>query len=100
AENGPEALAVLEVRRCDLVILDLILPLVSGWEFLQAKRRHPQWRDTPVIVLTASQVLISDFDAADKVVAAILKPYNPDELLAVVSNLVKEGVTCGEGAAR
>ncbi|GIX47042.1 MAG: hypothetical protein KatS3mg131_1253 [Candidatus Tectimicrobiota bacterium] len=50
AENGQEALAVLRQQRVDLIILDLMMPVLDGFEVLKALKARPAWRDIPVIV--------------------------------------------------
>ncbi|MBA2564518.1 MAG: response regulator [Gemmatimonadetes bacterium] len=54
ASNGSEALQVLAHEHADLVILDLWMPVMNGWEFLQRLReRENPLRDLPVIALSA-----------------------------------------------
>lgn len=52
--NGEEALASMETRSVDLVLLDLMMPRMDGVNFLQAIRGDARWRATPVIMLTAT----------------------------------------------
>jgi CheY-like chemotaxis protein/anti-sigma regulatory factor (Ser/Thr protein kinase) len=53
AENGRDALTAAARRRPALVLLDLPLPVMDGFAFLEAFRRDPVWREVPVVVLTA-----------------------------------------------
>ena len=53
AADGEEALTVLSERAVDLVLLDWMLPLVSGIEVCRRMRRNPETRNIPVIMLTA-----------------------------------------------
>ena len=53
AKNGHEALEVLESKRPDLILLDIDMPKVSGWELLEIIRSRPDWRDIPVVMVTA-----------------------------------------------
>jgi DNA-binding response OmpR family regulator len=53
AHDGRQALDVLERRRPDLVLLDIMMPELSGFEVLEAIARNPSLRGTPVVVLTA-----------------------------------------------
>ncbi len=53
AEHGAEALGILADSRPDLIILDLMMPVMDGFEFLSEFRRHPAWENIPVIVVTA-----------------------------------------------
>jgi len=53
AANGKEALERLDHWQCDLVLLDLMMPIMDGFAFLEAIRVRPQWIDLPVIVFSA-----------------------------------------------
>ena len=53
ASNGAEAVALLDDFAPDLVILDLHMPVMDGYGFLEAARARPQWPDCRVIVFTA-----------------------------------------------
>jgi diguanylate cyclase (GGDEF)-like protein len=86
-ENSSEAMAALEQRRPDLLLLDLIMPQVSGFEILKAVRAHPKLKHLPIIILTSSS------DNRDKLVALDLgatdflaKPVDPSELRLRVRN--------------
>jgi two-component system phosphate regulon response regulator PhoB len=89
AENGEEALLLLKEHTIDLVILDWMLPEISGLEVCRQIRRNKQTKDIPVIMLTArgeedDKIRGLDIGANDFVV----KPYSIKELCARVrSNL-------------
>jgi two-component system, OmpR family, alkaline phosphatase synthesis response regulator PhoP len=78
-------------KATDLVLLDLMLPYLDGFEILGLLRAHPQWKSVPVIVLSART-------GEDDVVRALesgandfmRKPYRPRELLARVKRLIAE----------
>jgi signal transduction histidine kinase len=53
ASGGTEALDALASRSCDLVLLDVMMPVMSGLEVLAAIRHNEAWRDLPVIMVTA-----------------------------------------------
>lgn len=86
-----KAIAFLEEimpEKPDLIILDIGMPEMSGWEFLEIIRRQDYLRDVKVVITTAFG------DAANRVVgklqevdAYITKPYGPDELLRVIGSL-------------
>jgi two-component system phosphate regulon response regulator PhoB len=83
AVDGEEALLQIAERKPDLVLLDWMLPLVSGIEVCRRIRRAPETRSLPVIILTArgeegDRVRGLDSGADDYVV----KPFSPGELVA------------------
>jgi diguanylate cyclase (GGDEF)-like protein len=84
AENGQDALGQLrEGPPPDLILLDLMLPVMSGWEFRDHQRRDPTLATIPVVVVSAAGDLRQS--AAGLGAAAYLqKPVPTDELLAVV----------------
>ena len=53
ASSGAEALLVLSNHFPDLILLDLAMPTMDGLEFLRVLREQPEWRNIPVIVITA-----------------------------------------------
>jgi len=53
AENGRRALDVMQIEQPGVILLDLMMPEMDGFEFIRELRQHPQWRSLPVIVLTA-----------------------------------------------
>ena len=87
AANGVEALSFLEIRKVDLVILDIMMPQMDGWEVCQQLRA---WHDLPVLMLTAkgetSQKLKGFQVGADDY---LVKPFEPLELVARVKALLK-----------
>jgi CheY-like chemotaxis protein len=56
AENGQVALEVMERERPSLILLDLMMPVMDGFEFADAVRRRPEWRTIPIVVVTAHDV--------------------------------------------
>ena len=54
ANNGIEALTVLKIQRPDLLVVDLIMPLMSGADLLARLRHDRSYRDIPVIAMTAA----------------------------------------------
>ena len=60
AGNGREALEQLEKLRPGLILLDLMMPVMDGFDFLLEMRANPDWRDIPVIVLTAKNLTVED----------------------------------------
>lgn len=82
ATNGAEALAVLKTRNHSLILLDMRLPLLDGWEV--ARRIHEDPRRPPIVVMTVAQsarLWAQEIEAEDY----LAKPVDLADLLAVVT---------------
>jgi DNA-binding response OmpR family regulator len=87
AKNGREALFVARQEKPDLIVLDVMMPEMTGLDFL---RQHRRERETPIILLTAR------VEDADKVLGLelgaddyVTKPFSPRELLARVRAVLR-----------
>jgi signal transduction histidine kinase len=86
AGTGAEALQLAQAQVPDLMLLDMMMPGMDGFELLQQLRRHAVLQAVPVIFLTAAQdreLLLRAFDAG--AVDYVTKPFIPEELLARVN---------------
>jgi len=92
AENGRAALELVERRRPNLILLDLMMPEMDGFQFLDELRRSRAWADIPVIVLTAKDLTPQDHVRLSGNVERILAKgaYTRDEMLAELHRLVVE----------
>ena len=90
AENGRAALARLAEGPADLVLLDLIMPEMDGFEFLDELRRTEAGRRTPVVVVTAADLSDSDRERLNRCVLRVLRkePHGQDELLSELHELL------------
>ena len=96
AANGPDALKAARDERPDIVVLDLMLPGVSGYDVLAEMRRREETRDVGVILLTARR------EGADRIRGLSLgaddyltKPFDLPELEARVRALIRRGQSGG-----
>jgi CheY-like chemotaxis protein len=83
ASNGQEALARIRERKPQLILLDLMMPVMNGWELAAALRSNPEWSDIPIVVVTAAHNGARrehELDAR----AVIHKPFSIDTLTEVV----------------
>jgi len=90
ARDGEEALLAVEERKPDLILLDWMLPYVSGIEICRRIRRNPETRNVPIIILTArgeedDRIRGLEAGADDYVV----KPFSPSELVARVHAVLR-----------
>ena len=81
ASDGLEALQVARQRPPDLILLDLMMPRMSGWEFRAAQRVDPVLSSVPVIVMSACS---REWDAELRATAYLTKPFDLDTLLGLV----------------
>jgi DNA-binding response OmpR family regulator len=79
AGDGAEALRKARAVHPDIVLLDLMMPGMNGWEFRAAQKGDPELSDIPVVVLSALG-RVAGMDAA----GFIQKPFDLDELLDAV----------------
>jgi DNA-binding NarL/FixJ family response regulator len=89
ASNAREAWNLLEQAPPDLVISDIMMPQVNGYEFLKQMRSDERFINLPVIFLTARGMTsdrIAGYQAGCD--AYLPKPFDPDELVAIIENLL------------
>lgn len=94
AANGREALSLLKDLQPDLILLDLIMPEVDGFEFLAERGRIPALRAIPVIVVTAADLTEEDHRRLNGGVEKVLRKTesNRDQLLEELRDLVSHYV--------
>jgi Response regulator containing a CheY-like receiver domain and a GGDEF domain len=90
AENGRVALERLAEARPDLILLDLMMPEMDGFQFIQELRSQSEWRQIPVVVVTAMDLTSADRLQLNGYVEQILEKgaYSREELLGEVRDLV------------
>jgi DNA-binding response OmpR family regulator len=89
--DGRDALAKLaSMEPVDLVVLDLMLPYVSGYQVLIESRRNPRWQHVPIVVVTARTL---EMDAVRALETGandfVRKPFLPEELVARVRRAIE-----------
>ena len=90
ASNAQEGWELLQQKLPDLVITDIMMPQVDGYQFLKQMREDPRFKTLPVVFLTARGMTsdrIQGYQAGCD--AYISKPFDPDELVAIVQNLLQ-----------
>ena len=91
AENGRVALERLAEGQPGLILLDLMMPEMDGFQFVDHVRQHEAWRAIPIVVVTAKDLTAADRLRLNGYVADIIKKdtKGQEELLAEVSKMVK-----------
>jgi len=90
AENGRVALEHLEDKKPALILLDLLMPEMDGFEFVAHLRQNPKWRNIPVVVLTSTKLSTADQARLQGYVETIFQKesYNRDDLLELIQKQV------------
>jgi len=94
AITGEDALKILEEKTIDLIILDLLLPTIDGYEVARRIRKNERVRDLPIIAVTAN----ANPDTAQKVFSCgcneyITKPFDTRKFPEIVKSFLKGGKT-------
>ena len=92
AVGGIEGLQMMRQKQPDLVLLDLMMPDMDGWDVYQQMKADAQLQSIPVIVVTAKAQNIDRVLGLHiaKVDAYITKPFSPQELLATVQEVLNK----------
>jgi DNA-binding response OmpR family regulator len=101
AQGGREGLDILNTRIPDLVLLDLMMPDLDGWDVYQQIRGNPTTRAIPIVIVTAKSQTI------DKVLGLhiagvddyICKPFHPQELSDSIERLLKRAAEATQADA-
>jgi two-component system, OmpR family, response regulator VicR len=90
ANGGAEGLEIIRKEHPDLILLDLMMPEMDGWEVYQQMKADEATKDIPVIVVTAKAQSIDKVLGLHiaKVDDYIAKPFSPQELLASVDTVL------------
>jgi CheY-like chemotaxis protein len=81
AENGAQALAIMHGPKPNAIVLDLMMPVMSGWELLEAVRSDGDLSSIPIVVLSAVR--------APSGVAHLTKPVSLDELVTTLDRVCR-----------
>ncbi|WP_318502441.1 ATP-binding protein [Bacillus sp. T3] len=87
AENGQEALNICEIENPVLIITDLVMPLMDGFEVSSRLKQNKKFCDVPIIALSASahQVILEETEFDEY----LMKPVNAEELLGKIAQYIK-----------
>jgi CheY-like chemotaxis protein len=101
ASDGLSALASLEAARPDLILLDLMMPRMDGFQLTAELRKRDSWRTIPVVVITSKELTNADRVALNGQVQKVLlkDPSTRDEPLGELGNLLANCTRNTPGAA-
>ena len=90
AENGEQALAIIQEERPNLVFLDVMMPKMNGMEVCQKVKKELQLDDIYIILLTAKGQEVDRQKGLDMGANKYMtKPFDPDEMLAIAEDILK-----------
>jgi len=91
AENGKAGLQAVAESKPAVVLLDLMMPVMNGFDFIRELRKNQDWQDIPVVILTAKDLTVEDRQQLKGNVERVLQKgdYNREQLLGEVRALVK-----------
>jgi signal transduction histidine kinase/DNA-binding response OmpR family regulator len=91
AENGHTALERIAENRPTLILLDLLMPDMNGFEFISELSRHEEWRSIPIVVITAKDLTEDDQRLLNNRVEKVLhkESYSREDLVKEIRDLVK-----------
>ena len=89
AENGQEAMSIIEGQLVSIVLVDLVMPVMDGFQMISMMKQNDQYAGIPVVVMTAnndgdSEARAMEMGAAD----FITKPYNPTIVRCRIRNVM------------
>jgi len=89
AFNGLEAIAAIEKRKPDVMLLDLKMPEMDGYQVIKKVKTTDEWKDIPIIVMTAHRIDSDQIDVLKLAVTQLSKPLRPEDIADRVEELVK-----------
>jgi DNA-binding response OmpR family regulator len=94
AENGMKGLELAKRELPDLMLVDLTLPKLEGWEMIRQIKAEPETSDIPVIVVSARRPQDEEQEARSlKIDHYVSKPFNPEHLMDLVDHTVRRKPT-------
>ena len=96
AKNGKDALDLIHTIRPDVILLDLMMPVMDGFRFREAQKQDRTLADIPVVIISA--VAAQNAAALGDVAACLSKPFSIDVLLDTISMCQRQESSIGDVA--
>ncbi len=97
AENGLKGLELAKREIPDLMLVDLTLPKMEGWEMVRRIKAEPETENIPVIVVSARRPQDEEHEARElRISHYVSKPFNPEHLMDLVDQTVEKSRRTGE----
>ncbi|MDV4342812.1 response regulator [Methanoculleus sp. YWC-01] len=92
--NGWDALRAIKKEKPALIILDVMMSPIDGWQFLEELKRNDEFKDIPVLLFTAKHVWPEEYSRyADDIVGVLEKPISLAELKAALERALPPGAS-------
>jgi DNA-binding response OmpR family regulator len=90
APDGPSGMALAKEQRPDVILLDVMMPKMSGFEVCQRLREDPNLKRTPIIIMTAmTDPALKSKGSEAGANLAIPKPFNPTQIIAIIKKALE-----------
>lgn len=88
--GGEECLTILETEKPDVIVLDIMMEPMDGWETLSRIKENPATRNIPVLMFTAKKITPEEAEAHRTLIGGVLiKPVSPKELITAIETLLE-----------
>jgi len=86
ADSGKKCFRYLESKKPDLILLDIMMPEMSGWEVIRRLKDNENWKDIPIIIITARNDVVVENAGGFYADDLILKPFTISDLKKRIDN--------------
>ena len=95
AENGKSAISMLESDLPSIIFLDLMMPVMDGFEFLAIFQNREEWKHIPIVIITSKDLLAEERQQLSGVVKKVIQKgdFTPERLLKQLSLLIPQLIT-------
>jgi len=92
AENGRSAITHLENELPSIIFLDIMMPVMDGFEFLTIFQNRSEWKDIPVVVITSKDLIAEERQQLGGAVKKVIQKgeFTPEKLLKQISYLIPQ----------
>jgi len=89
ASDGQEMLKTVKIKRPDAILLDIMLPKMDGYSALREMRKEEEFKDIPVVVLSAKEKQkVGDLFALERIAFFVEKPFDTKDLMGKIRSLM------------